>query len=93
MTMMVLEIFEQSLLFQGRFSEIPSVLLTAKHAFPKRKRDAATLWSEDVTKTSFKICIREQQNFDGLHRNISVVSTSKDLKEMSFLCCGSAVVY
>ena len=58
---------------QGRFSEIPSVLLTAKHAALKRKRDAATLWTEDVTKTSFKICIREIQNFDGHHKDISVV--------------------
>ena len=59
--------------FQNRFSEIPSVLLTAKHAALKRKRDAATLWTEDITKTSFKICIRELQNFDGHHQNISVV--------------------
>lgn len=56
----------------NRFSEIPSVLLTAKHAALKRKRDAATLWTEDITKTSFKICIRELQNFDGHHQNISV---------------------
>ncbi|KAL9962770.1 hypothetical protein ACROYT_G031908 [Oculina patagonica] len=56
----------------GRFTETPSVLLTAKHAVANRKRDSATLWTEDVTKTSFQICIRELQNFDGHHKNISV---------------------
>ena len=64
---------ELFLLFQGRFKETPAVLLTAKHSTLKRKRDAATLWTEDVTKTSFQICIRELQNFDGLHKDISVV--------------------
>lgn len=63
-------------LFQGRFSAIPSVLLTAKHVALKRKKDAATLWTEDITRTSFQICIRELQNFDGFHRNISVVRTT-----------------
>ena len=52
------------------------MLLTAKHAALKRKRDSATLWTEDITKTSFKICIRELQNFDGKHKDISVVSRS-----------------
>lgn len=42
--------FITPVLVQGRFSAIPSALLTAKHVALKRKKDAATLWTEDITK-------------------------------------------
>jgi len=36
------------------------------------KHDAATVWLEDVSAGSFKICLRELQNFAGVHDDISV---------------------
>ena len=35
--------------------------------------DAASVWLEDVSAGSFKICLRELQNFAGVHDDISVV--------------------
>ena len=32
------------------------------------------MWVEDVRRDSFKVCLRETKIFDGLHRNIKVVS-------------------
>ena len=60
--------------FQKQFSSEPSVVLSAEHMVLKQKHDAVTVWVEDVTTTSFKICLRELQNFDGLHKDIRVVS-------------------
>ena len=52
----------------------PQVLVTSEHMVEDQKHDAATLWTQDITTTSFKICLRELQNFDGIHKNIHVVS-------------------
>ena len=38
------------------------------------KHDAASVWLEDVSASSFKICLRELQNFAGVHDEILVVS-------------------
>lgn len=38
------------------------------------KHDAATVWVEDASTKSFRICVRELQDFDGLHENIRVVN-------------------
>ena len=38
------------------------------------KHDASSVWVEDVTTTSFKICVRELQDFDGTHESIHIVS-------------------
>eukprot|EP00118_Oscarella_pearsei_P007086 m.33517 g.33517 ORF g.33517 m.33517 type:complete len:532 (+) comp31839_c0_seq1:990-2585(+) len=54
------------------FSKVPSVLAAAKHGLQGMKHDAASLWIEDLTATSFFVCLRELQNFDGLHQEISV---------------------
>ena len=54
------------------FSTIPTVLITAEHYRKSLKHDAASLWLENVGKTSFKVCLRELQNFDGPHQDISV---------------------
>ena len=53
------------------------VLITAEHLRTGKEYDAALIWTEDVTKASFKACLRELQNFDGKHEDISVVCTSK----------------
>ncbi|KAK3696537.1 hypothetical protein QZH41_015896 [Actinostola sp. cb2023] len=55
-----------------KFASSPYVLLTAEHTRIGLKHDAATLWTEDVTSRDFKVCMRELQNFDGIHRSINV---------------------
>lgn len=62
-------------IFKGSFSSTPIVLVTAEHHRRSLKHDAASLWLEDVTSSSFKVCLRELQNFDGPHQDIYVVST------------------
>ena len=68
---------------QGKFSVIPSVFVTAAHHHAGLKRDAASVWIEDVTQSSFKVCLRELQNYAGSHEDVHVVSaiasTSQDL--------------
>ena len=65
--------FSSLLLFQ-RFSIPPSIYVTARHQILKRPQDALALWVEDVRRDSFKVCLRETKIFDGLHKNIKVVS-------------------
>ena len=48
--------------------------MTARHQILKRPQDALVLWVEDVRRDSFKVCLRETKIFDGLHKNIKVVS-------------------
>ena len=48
--------------------------MSAEHERRGVKHDASSVWLEDITKTSFKICVRELQNFDGVHQSIHVVS-------------------
>ena len=52
----------------------PVVFVTAVHERLGVKHDASTTWAEDVTKASFKVCVRELQNFDGAHERIKIVS-------------------
>ena len=52
----------------------PSVFVTAKHNNPGLKRDACSLWIEDVTQKSFQVCMRELQNYAGSHKDVYVVS-------------------
>ena len=59
---------------QGRFSVIPSVFVTAAHYRLELKRDAASVWIEDVTQSSFKVCLRELQNYAGSHDDVYTVS-------------------
>ena len=63
--------------FQGTYYNPPTVFVTAKHHRRGLKHDAARVWLEDVSATSFKICLRELQNFAGVHEDISVVSFIK----------------
>ena len=55
------------------FKEDPVTLVTAEHVRTGKKYDAALIWTEDTSKTSFKVCLREMQNFDGKHEDIYVV--------------------
>lgn len=49
--------------------------MTAEHLRTGVEYDAALIWTEDATKDSFKVCLREMQNFDGKHEDITVVSS------------------
>ena len=55
---------------------IPSVFVTTKHYNPGLKRDAASVWIEDVTQSSCKVCLRELQNYAGSHQDVVVVSNA-----------------
>lgn len=61
------------LLLQGKFTERPYIVATAEHMSVDLKHDAATVWVEDISTSYFRICLRELQDFDGLHENIRVV--------------------
>ena len=41
------------------------VLVTSEHLKTGKEYDAALIWTEDVTKDSLKVCLREMQNFEG----------------------------
>ena len=62
------------LFLQGKFAEAPIVLVTSEHLRTGKEYDAALIWIEDVTKDSVKVCLREMQNFDGRHQDITVVT-------------------
>ena len=71
--------FFQSKVFspgRGKVPEQPSVFITAAHHRAGLKRDAASVWLEDISLSSFKICLRELQNYAGSHEDISVVCFS-----------------
>ncbi|CAH3133210.1 unnamed protein product [Porites lobata] len=54
------------------FSKEPSVFVTVAHHHPGLKRDAASIWLEDISLSSFKLCLRELQNYAGSHEDIYV---------------------
>ena len=60
-------------LLQDKFKEAPVVLVTSQHLRIGKEYDAALIWTEDVIKDSFQVCLRELQNFDGKHEDIIVV--------------------
>ena len=64
---------------QDKFAEAPVVLVTSEHLRTGKEYDAALIWVEDVTKDSFKACLREMQNFDGKHEDIDVVCSQVTL--------------
>ena len=63
------------------YSTVPHVFVTAVHKHDPlnsnsgNKHDAAIVWAEDVTKQGFRACLRELKNFDGIHKNVQVVSS------------------
>ena len=66
---------------KGKFSVMPSIFVTAAHHHAGLKRDAASVWIEDVTQSSFKVCLRELQNYAGSHEDIHVVSVTTSTKQ------------
>ena len=66
---------------KGKFLVIPSVFVTATHHHAGLKRDAASVWIEDVTQSSFKVCLRELQNYAGSHEDVHVVSVTASTKQ------------
>ncbi|CAH3179090.1 unnamed protein product [Porites evermanni] len=54
------------------FSKEPSVFVTVAHHHAGLKRDAASVWLEDISQSSFKICLRELQNYAGSHEDVYV---------------------
>ena len=67
------------------FPEAPIVLVTSEHLRTGKEYDAALIWIEDVTKDSVKVCLREMQNFDGRHQDITVVRY-KFLRKLEHHC-------
>jgi len=57
---------------QGRYAYPPTIFATAEHHRSRLKHDATSVWLEDVSPSSFKICLRELQNYAGVHDDISV---------------------
>ena len=49
------------------------MFVTAAHHHAGLKRDAASIWLEDISLSSFKLCLRELQNYAGSHEDIYVV--------------------
>ena len=47
--------------------------MTAENLRTGKEYDASLIWTEDPNKDSFKVCLREMQNFDGKHEAITVV--------------------
>ena len=70
---------------QGKFSIIPSVFVTAAHHHAGLKRDAASVWIEDVTQSSFKVCLRELQNYAGSHEDVHVVSAPASVIQVVYI--------
>ncbi|XP_068725173.1 uncharacterized protein [Montipora capricornis] len=57
---------------RGKFNNIPVVQVTAEHGRVGNEYDSSLVWIEDATKASFKVCLREMQNFDGQYEDIYV---------------------
>ena len=54
-----------------------NVYASIEHPQKKNYKNAMTVWSEITTRSSVKdirVCARELQNFDGIHKGIIVVS-------------------
>lgn len=49
---------------------MPLVFVTAAHHQTGLKRDAASVWIEDVMQSPFKVCLRELQNYAGSHEDV-----------------------
>ena len=70
---------------QGKYFKPPTIFATAEHYRSRLRHDATTVWLEDVTATSFKICLRELQNFAGVHEDISVVGICDSIFPVSII--------
>ena len=59
--------------------------MTAEHLRTGKEYDASLIWTEDPNKDSFKVCLREMQNFDGKHEDITVVRTRFNISKNLFV--------
>ena len=59
--------------------------MTAEHLRTGKEYDASLIWTEDTTQGSFKVCLREMQNFDGKHEDINVVCNDFQCLTCSFI--------
>ena len=75
----------ESMFLQKKFQSVPTVFVSAQHERRGVKHDASSVWVEDLTTTSFKICVRELQNFDGAHQSIHVVSSFTLFTKLHYL--------
>lgn len=58
--------------FSQSFASRPHVFVTAKYTRNTKPQDAMYVWLENLTPTSFEICIREFLPFDGKHQDTIV---------------------
>ena len=56
------------------FSTVPRVQITVQHGTKQQKKDAMSVWMENITTSQFEVCLRESRALDGGHSKISVVS-------------------
>ena len=70
---------------QGKYSKPPTIFATAEHYRSRLRHDVTSVWLEDVTATSFKIFLRELQNFAGVYEDISVVDICDSIFPVSFI--------
>ena len=80
-----------------QFPKEPSVFVTVAHHHAGLKRDAASIWLEDITRSSFKICLRELQNYAGSHEDIYVVCSILHflpfyVLSQHYICCALSCV-
>ena len=53
---------------------MPQVHVTAIHNTPNQRKDATIVWLESISTSQFEVCLKESRKFEGLHRNLTVVS-------------------
>ena len=56
--------------------------MTSEQLKTGQEYDVVLIWTEDVTSSSFQVCLRELQNFDGKHEDISVVCVKSKTRGM-----------
>ena len=61
-------------LFQG-FGAPPKILLSVRHVGSTERKDMMTYWTEGITQSQFRVCLRELVSFSGAHENLNLVST------------------
>ena len=62
------------LLFQV-FGAPPKILLSVRHSGSTERKDMMSFWTERVTQSQFRLCLREIVSFSGAHENLYLVST------------------
>ena len=67
-------------------SQLPSTY-TWPDIVTRNQKDHKKAWYSGSTQDSYKICLREDKQFDGLHKNIKIVITSPiKMNQIVFYC-------